>query len=234
MTSECHLPRAAGRTLPSALLVLTLSLFAVESHGQGSNEALQYYQKGYQLHTAEGEGQDLEMALRYYRRAIKADPMMYAALSNAALIYYARRDYKKAKHFYGEAIKAAGADKEITSAQTAKTYSDLGGCYFQEGNLSKAEQWFRASIQLDSGLVEAHYNLINLLLKAERIDEAKGALKAAAVAAPSTRYGLFDGRLKSRESREEWNPVWMKVVVFGLLGVIVLFAVYRTLTKGKT
>jgi hypothetical protein len=55
----------------------------------------------------------------------------------------------------------------------------------------------------------------------------------AAIAAPSTRYGLFEGRLKSRDSEEDWNPLWMKVVAVGLLTGIVLFAVYRALKKAK-
>ena len=222
-----------GATWHFVALFLVVSLLAFKLHGAGPDEAKQDFQKGYQYHTAEGDRQDLGKALQYYRRAIKADPTLFPALSNAALIYYARRDYRKARHFFSEAINAARGDPEISSAQIAKSYSDLGGCYFQEGNLGKAEQWFRASIQLDPGLVEAHFNLINLLLKAERIDEARRSIEMANLAAPSTRYGLFEGRLKSRESGEEWNPLWMKVLAVGLLSGIVLFAVYRALKKAK-
>jgi tetratricopeptide (TPR) repeat protein len=200
-----------GATWHFISLFLVVLLLAFKLHGAGPDAAKQDFQKGYQFHAAEGEAQDLEKALQYYRRAIKADPTLFPALSNAALIYFARRDYKKAKHFFSETINAARGDSEISSDQIAKSYSDLGGCYFREGNLGKAEQWFRASIQLDPGLVEAHFNLINLMLKAERIDEARSTIEMANLAAPSTRYGLFEGRLKSRDSGEEWNPLWMKL-----------------------
>ena len=77
--------------------------------------------------------------------------------------------------------------------------------------------------------MEAHFNLINLLLKEDRRDEAKEVLVTASRLAPSSRYGLFEGRLKSKESWEEWNPLWMKIVAFGLLGGIIIFAIYRSL-----
>ena len=213
----------------ASILVPALLTHAQSVHAQELTEAQQYFQQGYELHTAEGDERNEDKALKYYRQALKLDPELFPALSNAALIYYGRRDYKRAKHFYSEAIKSARADENIPPSQEAKLYSDLGGCYFQEGNLKKAEDWFRAAIQIDSGLVEAHYNLINLMLKEDRTVEAKEALAIASSQAPSSRYGLFEGRLKSQKSMQEWNPTWLWVVVSGLLGGIIIFAIYRSL-----
>ena len=99
-------------------------------HAQELTEAQQYFQKGYELHTAEGDERNEDRALKYYRQALKLEPGLFPALSNAALIYYGRRDYQRAKHYYSGAIKAARADEDIPPSQEAKTYSDLGGCHY--------------------------------------------------------------------------------------------------------
>ena len=193
--------------------------------GQPLTAAQDAFQKGYAYHTGEGEGQEpnLDLARRYYLQAVKLDPSLFPALSNLALIYYGTKNYRKAKHYYSEAIKAARGSDAITGREEAKVSSDLGGCYFQEGDLPKSEKWFRAAIAHDSGLVEAHYNLINVLLKQDRRDEARLAIAEAERVAPSTRYGLFEGRLRGKQSWDEWNPAWVKVIAGALLlGLLVL------------
>ncbi len=191
--------------------------------GQPLTAAQEAFQKGYAYHTGEGQEANQDLARRYYLQAVKLDPTLFPALSNLGLIYYGTKNYKKAKYYYSEAIKAARGNDGITGREEAKVSSDLGGCYFQEGNLLESEKWFRAAIAQDTGLVEAHYNLINLLLKQDRRDEARMAMAVAERVAPSTRYGLFEGRLRGKQSWDEWNPAWVKVIAGAVpLGLLVL------------
>ena len=215
----------SDRALSSVILVtMTVSILGIAGAASGqplTPPAQEAYQKGYAHHTGEGQKQDLEAARRYYHQAVKLDPTLFPALSNLALIYYGTKNYKQAKKYYIAAIKAARGSDEITTRQEAKVSSDLGGCYYQEGNQLEAEKWFRAAIGYDSALVEAHYNLINLLLSQDRRKEARLALTLASQMAPSTRYGLFEGRLRGKQSWDEWNPTWVKVIV-GLLAIVAI------------
>jgi len=154
-------------------------------------------------------------------------------LSNLALIYYGSKDYKNAKRYYTQAIKAARNSDDISHREEAKVSSDLGGCYFKEDNLPAAEKWFRAAIAFDPALVEAHYNLVNLLLKEDRREEARQELTVAAQLAPSTRYGLFEGRLRGKQNWDEWNPTWVKVLVAVVLAGLVIVPVVRWVINRK-
>jgi|GEM_PF-724809 len=214
-----------------AAMMWTISLFiainALSVEAQSLTAAQGAFQKGYAYHTGEGQEADLDLARRYYLQAVKLDPSLFPALSNLALIYYGTKDHKKAKYYYSKAIKAARASDEISLQQEAKVSSDLGGCHYQEGNLREAERWFRAAITHDSGLVEAHYNLINLLLKEDRREEARLAMAVAEQVAPSTRYGLFEGRLRGKQSWDEWNPGWVKVIAGTVVVGIILLSLVR-------
>lgn len=209
-----------------SVAVLVLSMAGAVA-GQELTAAQEAFHKGYTYHT--GEDPDLDMALRYYHQAVKLDPSLFPALTNMALIYYGTKSYTQAKHYYSAAIKAARLSDGISVREEAKVSSDLGGCFYQEGNLSQAEKWFRAATAQDPGLVEGHYNLINLLLKEDRREEARQAMALAARVAPSTRYGLFEGRLRGKQSWDEWSPAWVKVIVGGLLLGIIGMTLYRWL-----
>jgi tetratricopeptide (TPR) repeat protein len=205
------------------MFLITILGVADGVSGQPLTAAQKAFHQGYAYHTGEGQEANLDLARRYYLQAVKHDPTLFPALSNLALIYYGAKNYKKAKYYYSEAIKAARGSDDITGHQEAKVSSELGACYFQEGKLLEAEKWFRAAIAHDSGLVEAHYNLINLLLKQDHRDEARQAMAIAERVAPSTRYGLFEGRLRGKQSWDEWNPTWVKVIAgAALLAVLVL------------
>ncbi len=212
----------SGVSCAIIFIVIFNAAAATDAQPTAAQEA---FQKGYAYHTGEGGRQEvnLDLARRYYLQAVKLDPSLFPALSNLAQIYYGTKNYKKAKYYYSEAIKAARGSDTITPHEEAKVSSDLGGCYFKEGNLLESEKWFRAAIAHDSGLVQAHFNLINLLLKQDRRDEARQAMAIAERVAPSTRYGLFEGRLRGKQSWDEWNPAWVKVIAAAVvLGLLVL------------
>ncbi len=199
----------------------------------GLTQAEQQFEQGLEYHLGlAGKKIDMDMALRYYLQALKMDPGFYEAHVNAGKAYFARKDYRRAKVHFSEAIKSARARGTISRVDEAEISSDLGGCYYKEGNLKEAEKWFRGAVGLDPSLVEAHYNLINLLMSDGRELEARQQMAVAAVAAPSDRYGIFQGRLTTQESYADWNPLWFKIAAGAALAAVVLFFIQRALRGG--
>lgn len=208
---------------------------AMSAPAQSLTPAQQYFQQGRQYHLGEdGRKVDLEKALRFYLQALRLNPQLYEANVNAGMAYYARKDYRRAKKHFSGAIATARRRGDISPKDEAKISSDLGTCYFKEGNLQEAERWFRGAVGLDPTLVEAHYNLINLLMSGERLQEARRLIVVASEAAPSKRYGIFEGRMATRDSYSAWNPLWLKIVVGAALAVAVLFAILRGIRSGAS
>ena len=214
------------------MLLLCALLCTTGAAAQELSRSQELFGEGYAWHTGEGRAPDQDKALSYYRQAIKADPNLFEAYSNAGLIYIGLEKYKNAEYYLGTAIRLAREREDIDVGTEAKVCSDLGTCYYKWGDYRKAEKWFRGAIRLDPGLSEAHYNLINLLLMEERRDEVEVALREAARLAPSERYTVFKGRLKGRESWVD-NPMWVIVVAALLLVAFVLYVVYVA-ARGRT
>ena len=210
------------------MVVVLLSLCSV-ALAQELSKAQTIFGQGYAYHTGDGVEQNYQKAVAYYRQALQLDPKLYEAQSNAGNAYYALEKYQKAKYHFGKAIEIARERPDISHEAEAKVSSDLASCYFQTGHLGDSEKWLRAAIRKYPGLVEAHYNLINLLLKRNRRDEAKVATKQAMELAPSQRYDILTGRLEGKESWDEWNPLWVKVVLVALIGGLVGMFALRAL-----
>ena len=210
-------------------------LWATATPAQTPTQAQQYFLQGRQYHLGEGGKKvDVEKALRYYLQALRADPQFYEAHVNAGKAYYARKDYVRAiKHFNAAIISARGRD-DISAQAEARISSDMGGCYYKAGKLADAEKWFRGAVGLDPSLVEAHYNLINLLLRQDRIVEARQHLATAQQAAPSERYGIFVGRLQTKDSYASWNPLWLKVVIGVAAVVTIALIVFRAVGTARS
>lgn len=219
-------PRRARVTAPWLAPVILAALVATGT-AQELTRAQQYFQQGYAYHTGDGVDQDLEAALRYYREALKHEPDMYEAHANAGRAYYATESYRRAQHHLSRAITIGRGREDLSAGDEAMISSDLGTCFYQDGRLADAEKWFRFAIRRDPTLSEAHYNLINLLIAADRTDEARAAIAVAARHAPNPRYGLFEGRLRSQESHAEWNPDWLIPTLAILIGSLVVFSLYR-------
>jgi tetratricopeptide (TPR) repeat protein len=199
--------------------VAALVLIAATASDAQSTQAKQLFQQGLAYQKGAGNVKaDPEQALRFYLQALRLEPAFYEAHANAGRVYYVRKDYRRAKYHLSEAIKLARVRDDVTKQEEAQLTSDIGGCYYQEGDLTKAEQFFRGALGLDPRLVEAHYNLINLLLSQDHRAAARQQMAVAERLAPSSRYGVFQGRLQTQESYASWNPLWLKVALGGVAG----------------
>ena len=200
--------------------LLSLALCAAVGAGPGADD----FNLGFQYQSGDGVAVDLDMAQRYYKRALDKEPRLFPALYNTALIYYAKERFKDSRLFFVKAAKSAqnsGSKKDEALARNG-----LGTCYQKTEKKAKAEAEFTAAIQLETTFVEAHYNLINVLVSEERMDEAKAAKDRAEHFAPSDRYGKFEGRMRGWESRAAWGSMEVKVAILIMIAGLFLYWLY--------
>lgn len=204
----------------SAWIVVLVLTLPAQARSPGAAD----FERGFQYQSGNGVAIDMEMAQRYYKRALDKDPDLFPALYNTALIYYDGERYPDARvHFVKAARSAQGSGRKPDEALAR---NGLGTCYQKTGKTGKAEREFAAAIQLAPSLVEAHFNLVNLLVAEERLEEAKRAKLRAEQWAPSDRYELFEGRMRGRESRATWQPVEIKIAVAIMIGGLFLYWIY--------
>ena len=214
----------------SLLAAVLLATLGISAAGAEQTPAQQDFEKGRTYQTGEGVKQDLGAALTYYVRALKSDPDFFPALFNTALVYYTQKEYTRARKLFIKAAKVA-RNQELREKEVL-AWNGLGSCYYKEGKVEKAEKKFRGALQLNPSLVEAHYNLINLLVAEERWEKANKALDIAGKIAPSPRYQIFKGRIKGGESRGEWEDIKVKIGLIGLLVGVFLYWVYKKVRTG--
>lgn len=149
------------------------------NHRIGRLQLLQY--KGY---VAVGELKAAELAARdglaSYRR-IKDRQGIIDAYNALAKIYYLRSDYPQAAEYVQEAIQYAASDP----VQKAYLTSNLGRIYLLTGEMDKAEECLRRSLEISTaerfipGLVSDHLSLGYLYLRRRRFTQAEAAIDAA-------------------------------------------------------
>lgn len=194
--------------------------------------ASQLYDEAYAAHTASPP--DTNKALSLYLRVLELEPELYGPLLKAGMLYLGKGQYRKAKSLFGQAVRSARQYHADKPAYEAEASNALGVCYQKEGRLEEAGKWFRAALKVNPQLVEANFNLVNLYMALKEEEKALAALARAEEQAPSRRYDIIKGRIKGKEGGSLWNPMWLKVVVAGIGGGLVIFLLLRRLRVGKT
>ena len=192
---------------------------------RGQDTALHLFEQGYAHQVGDEVDRDTKRALAYYTEAIRLDPTLYAPLYNAALIYHEQGNYTHAQNYFLKAAKSAsemGSDAKLYGAMAR---NGLGTCLQKLEKYQAAEKQFDIARRMSTGLVEAHYNYINILVREERTKEAIAALKMADKMAPSDRYERFRGMLAVKENEDNRD------YVVGLILFILLFFAYGLYLK---
>ena len=204
------------RTCSLTLAILMTCAVAVK----GQDTAAYLFEQGYAYQVGDGVDRDTKRALAHYTEAIRLDPTLYAPLYNTALIYHGQGNYTHAQNYFIKAAKSAsemGSDAKLYGAMAR---NGLGTCLQKLEKNQAAEKQFDIARRMSSGLVEAHYNYINILVREDRIKEAIAALKMAEKLAPSERYDRYKGILAVKEKENN------RGYVVGLILFILLFFSY--------
>ena len=169
---------------------------------RGQDTAAYLFEQGYVHQVGDGVDRDTKRALAYYTEAIRLDPTLYAPLYNTALIYHGQGNYTRAQNYFIKAAKSASEMGSDAKRYGAMARNGLGTCLQKLEKYQAAEKQFDIARRMSSGLVEAHYNYINILIREDRTKEAIAALKVAEKLAPSDRYGRYKGILAVKEKED--------------------------------
>ncbi len=141
-------------------------------------------------------------AIEAYNKAIGLDPNYYQAINNLALLIEKSGDLQKAKELYEQAVKIYQQDsliwqnlgvccikmKDYTQAKEAfqraiECNIDNGLAHYYMGfieehneNLKEAEKYYRKAIEIDPTYKEAWNNLLMVLTKLGKTEEAEKIL----------------------------------------------------------
>jgi tetratricopeptide (TPR) repeat protein len=95
-------------------------------------------------------------------------------------------------------------------------YLELGDIYFQKGNLSKAEECYRVSLQRDAQDIDARAHLGQCLLRQKRAGEARPILQQVCAGNPKHDYGhslmAYAETLASLGEIDNAIAVWKQVL----------------------
>jgi Flp pilus assembly protein TadD len=105
------------------------------------------------------------------RIVILKDPLSAQEHNDLGLAYEQKDMYELAEKEYG---KAAGKQKDW-----AVPLFNLGNLYYKQGNLKKAEEYYRHALDLDRNNPDIMNNLANLLKDENRTAEAKEMIHQA-------------------------------------------------------
>jgi tetratricopeptide (TPR) repeat protein len=104
----------------------------------------------------------------------------------------------------------------IHNLDKAHHYLELGDIYFQKGNLSKAEECYRASLERDAQDIDARAHLGQCLLRQKRAGEARPILQQVCLENPNHDYGhslmAFAETLASLGETDNAIAVWKQVL----------------------
>lgn len=166
-------------------LRLRLSTNSQSSAGPASPIAYQHYLKG-RLHWNRRNATDLQKAIEHFEQAIAHDPgyaRAYAGLADTHGLQVAwgrarpREVFPVARQM---ALRALELDQTLAEAHTSLGYVSV----VYEWDWAKAEDHYRAAVQLNSNYATAHHWLGYLLMLRGRFSESEDEMRAAVLRDP--------------------------------------------------
>jgi tetratricopeptide (TPR) repeat protein len=172
----------------------------------------------YQLAERAEKSRDYRTALERYLECVSRDPNNMRALTRLAAIYYRRAEYAKAleyahkaldfvmydadaNYFYGLAARKLGdlTDAKETMGWAARSmkyrspaYCQLAEIYLLEGNLERAQEYARRSLEYDAKNVKTHQVLATIYRRVGKQDQARATLAETLKIDPLSHFARFE------------------------------------------
>lgn len=128
--------------------------------------------------------EQLDNARKAYERAIKLKPDYMEAMNNVGTVYYARKSYRRAIHWYNRALKAAPGER-----RSAIVYENLGRAWFNRKKYTRGYDCFQSALQLDPDVFQQHGG-VGQILEETSIEER-------------ARYHFYLAKLYAKSGRSE-------------------------------
>lgn len=104
-----------------------------------------------------------------FERVLELQPDYVSAHNNLGHIYKEyKKDYEAAIDSFNNALKLQQNSDKL---ERARIYYNLGNCYQELMDISKAIEFYKKAIAMNSELVEAHWNLSHALLLNKQVEE---------------------------------------------------------------
>lgn len=194
--------------------------FTFRNYGQDSLEDL--YQSGERAE----KSRDYRTALARYQECLKRDPNHLRALTRAAAVYYRRAEYSKAleharkaldfvmydpdaNYLYGLVARRMGdlTDAKETMGWAARSmkyrssaYTQLAEIYLMEGDVARAEEYAKRSLDYDTRNVKSLQVLSTLYRRTGKPDKARGTLARILEIDPLSHLARFETYLLKPDS----------------------------------
>lgn len=160
-------------------------------------------------------------ALEGYLECLKRDPTSVRAMTRAAAVYYRRAEYATALRYASQALDFVMYDADanyiygliarqmgdLTDAKEtmgwaarsmkyrAAAYCQLAEIYLLEGNLERAEEYGKRSLEYDAKNIKTHQFLTTLYRRAGKPAQAEAALKRVLEMDPLNHLARFENYL---------------------------------------
>jgi tetratricopeptide (TPR) repeat protein len=150
--------------------ILTNKLDAkLKSSGKKQSELVgqkaELFNKAYQASISKNYSE----AINLYTELIKIDPENYIVYNNRGNAYFYQGDFSKAVDDHSEAIRL--------NDNYAEAYANRGAVYAREKRFQKAIEDYKKAIELKPDLINAHMNLIEILIITGDFIEANKCLE---------------------------------------------------------
>lgn len=113
-----------------------------------------------------------DKALALLQEFLANNPTAYQTHINIGDCYKEKEEYEKAEEEYNLALESAETDEELGEEMMAKATAGKGDIYVRKGDLEKAQNFFKESIELLPDNEILPYNVGEIYFANQKLDEA--------------------------------------------------------------
>ena len=216
---------------PLFVVILGLSLLACAANEVEERNNHEIARTNLQLAVGYLKQGRIDASLEKLHKALEAKPDFAPAHGTLALVYQRKGELEKAEEHFRRALslnpadgpthnnyavmlcqmgKFSEAEKEFLIALKSRNYKtpgsafeNLGVCAIQEGDLKKAEKYFRRALQIDPRLPVSLLNMAEISLKNRRYMSGRAYLQRYLEVGPQSARSLWLGIQIERQLGDE-------------------------------